>query len=444
MTKGGKVVWSEGMFLRTQHFQQQDRHTEALVRRVIHSLPHTAFGFEELSIDESSLEAGLFGIEGAKGLFPDGTSFLVSGGASTLEPVKVANAYATGLVHLALTAEQEGAAAIDPAHAHPSGARLRGEMTSVRDEVQGGADPEEIEIAQPAPKLLLPGQDTTGYVTLPVARLNGLDASGGVQLDNGFLPPALTMSAIPFYARFVQEIINGLERIADTRAGVVIGGTGASVEDLIVLELANVALPKMKHLLSQNQMHPSDLYMEISALAGQMATFGSSSRRMGELEAYHHTNPQPAFSGLADTVRSLILSLRHVEEKARALRVARHSENIWTVQIDNPDIIRSSRIVLRIGGQMSEKMMRTLFVDQATVGAADEFDTLWKSRLTGIPLKPLHSQPREIPYDGDRLCLELDRQSDHWSELSDAPGFVIGVSGKLEREPEIDCYAINR
>ena len=28
-----KVIWSEGMFLRPQHFQQQDRHIETLVRQ---------------------------------------------------------------------------------------------------------------------------------------------------------------------------------------------------------------------------------------------------------------------------------------------------------------------------------------------------------------------------------------------------------------------------
>ena len=165
---------------------------------------------------------------------------------------------------------------------------------------------------------------------------------------------------------------------------------------------------------------------------------------MAELPEYEHNDPQPAFEALADTLRSLILSLRHVEEKARSLKVSRHSENVWTVRIDNPEIIRSSRIVVRVGGDMSEKLLRTLFVDQATVGAADEFDKLWTSRLPGIPLKPLHSQPREIPYDGDRLCLELDRSSEHWAEMAEAPGFVLGVSGKLEREPEIDCYAISR
>ena len=32
MTWTNRVVWQEGMFLRSQHFQQQDRHLEHLVR----------------------------------------------------------------------------------------------------------------------------------------------------------------------------------------------------------------------------------------------------------------------------------------------------------------------------------------------------------------------------------------------------------------------------
>ncbi len=92
------------------------------------------------------------------------------------------------------------------------------------------------------------------------------------------------------------------------------------------------------------------------------------------------------------------------------------------MRIDNPEIVDSSRIVLRVGARhVRGSLLRKIFVDQATVGAADDFDTLWKSRLPGIPLKPLHSQPREIPYDGDRLCLELDRTSEHWAALADAP-----------------------
>jgi len=444
MADSGKVVWSEGMFLRTQHFQQQDQHTEALVRDMVQSQPYPAFGFRTLLLDENALAAGLFGILEADGFFPDGTSFSIPSASVPIEPVTVGKNEDTGVVSLALTAEREGAASIDPAHEASSGARLRGELTTVRDKVRGGADAEEIELAQLAPRILLPGQETSGYVTLPLAKLTGLDANGALTLDEGFLSPALFTSAVPWYARFAQEIVTGLDRISEAHVGVVLGGTGASVENLLILELANTARPRIAHFLSQNRFHPSEFFLELAGLAGRMATFGSSSRRMAELPEYEHNDPQPAFEALADTLRSLILSLRHVEEKARSLKVSRHSENVWTVRIDNPEIIRSSRIVVRVGGDMSEKLLRTLFVDQATVGAADEFDKLWTSRLPGIPLKPLHSQPREIPYDGDRLCLELDRNSEHWAEMAEAPGFVLGVSGKLEREPEIDCYAISR
>ena len=122
----------------------------------------------------------------------------------------------------------------------------------------------------------------------------------------------------------------------------------------------------------------------------------------------------------------------------------KHATNIWKVRIDNPEVLTSSRIVVRVGSELSDDALRRIFVQQATVGSAEEFDALWKSRLPGIPLKPLHSQPREIPYDGDRLCLELDQKSEHWASLRDAPGFVIGVSGVLPSEPELDCYAVNR
>ena len=116
----------------------------------------------------------------------------------------------------------------------------------------------------------------------------------------------------------------------------------------------------------------------------------------------------------------------------------------WKIRIDNPKLLVASRIVVRIGSELSEDALRKIFVNQATVGSASEFEGLWKSRLPGIPLKPLHSQPREIPYDGDRLCLELDQKSEHWASLLEAPGFVIGVSGVLPSEPQVDCYSVNR
>jgi len=444
MVSRGKVVWSEGMFLRTQHFQQQDARFESLIADALQALPYPGFGFRRLELDENALAAGLFGLRDAAGHFPDGTAFSVTGDGDGLAPIAVPSGKDSGLVLLGIPAEVEGTASIDPVHGTGSGARFKGALVTVRDRVRGGADAEDLELAALQPKLFLPEDDTGGYLTLAVAELTGLDASGAVTLNDSFLAPAQMTAALPWYARFAQEVVTGLDRIAEAHSAVVLAGTGASVENLMILELANTARPRVAHFLSQDRFHPSELFLELAGLAGRMATFGSSARRMAELPAYEHTNPQPAFATLADTLRSLILSLRHVEETAKVLKVSRHSENVWTVRIDNPELLRNSRILIRVGGDLSDALLRKLFVDQATVGAADEFDKLWTARLSGIPLKPLNSQPREIPYDGDRLCLELDRSSEHWAALADAPGFVLGVSGKLEREPIIDCYAISR
>ena len=444
MTDKNKVVWSEGLFLRTQHFQQQDQHTDWLLRQTLAAQPQSSFGFLSLMLDPVALDAGQIAVEYAQGFFPDGTFISVPDGAAEVAPVSVKPKTKAGLVHLAVPSEAAGAALVDPAHEEPSGTRYRGVMIEARDIIRGGADAAQIEVARLAPKILLPGDETAGYITLPIARVEGLTSEGSVSLDPGFLAPVLRLEAVGWYSQLLKELVNGMDRIADAHGAMVLGGSGASMENLLILELANSTRPRLAHLVEQNNTHPAELYQELAGIAGRMATYGASARRLGDLPAYSHVDPQLSFQALADTLRSLVLSLRHVEPKSRSLRVSRHSENVWTVRIDNPEIIENSRIVLRIGGDMSEKMLRKFFVDQATVGSADQFDTLWKSRLTGIPLKPLNSQPREIPYDGDRLCLELDRQSEHWTALQDAPGFVVGVAGKFEREPEVDCYAVSR
>jgi len=389
MSDANKVVWSEGLFLRPQHLQQQDRHTDALVRGAMLAASHQNFGFRHLTLDKAALQAGQVGISAALGIFPDGTSFSLPDMTTGLKATAVTASTDAGHVMLGIPTIQPGTATVDPESNGAAGARYLGQIATVRDTIKGGADPTEIEIARLAPRLFLPGVATDGYSCMAVARINGLHADGSIALDPAFLPPGLVTAVTPWYATFLQEVLTGLDRIRQAHGDIVMRGAGASVENLLILELANSAHPRIAHMMAQDLFHPSELFFELA-------------------------------------------------------QVANHAENVWTVRIDNTDIINNSRIVLRVGGDMSEEMLRKIFVEQATIGSADEFDALWKSKLTGIPLKPLHSQPREIPYDGDRLCLELDRSSDHWAKLADAPGFVIGVAGKLDRPPLIDCYAVKR
>ena len=73
MTWSNRVVWLEGMFLRTQHFQQQDRWVEALVRDRTAALRPHAWGLTEGAINRNLLGTGQFALANGSGVFEDGT-----------------------------------------------------------------------------------------------------------------------------------------------------------------------------------------------------------------------------------------------------------------------------------------------------------------------------------------------------------------------------------
>ena len=59
MSWTNRVVWQEGMFLRTQHFQQQDRWMEQLVRGRVQALRPHPWGLVEYALDRDLLSTGL-------------------------------------------------------------------------------------------------------------------------------------------------------------------------------------------------------------------------------------------------------------------------------------------------------------------------------------------------------------------------------------------------
>ncbi|MBN9069988.1 MAG: type VI secretion system baseplate subunit TssK, partial [Rhizobiales bacterium] len=353
MSDANRVLWSEGLFLRTQHFQQQDRFLEATVRGALQAGNLHTFGFRALTLDPALLEAGQIAVSSARGIFPDGTPFSIPDTMDAPRPLAITADTTGGPVLIALPLEPQGGIGFDPAHAEPAGARYRGRIVPVRDA--------EIEIARPQAVLLPPGKSVGGYTALPVTEIHGLRADGGVATEETFLPPALATAAAPWYAQLMQEIITGLDQIADAHGKMVLGGPGRSVEDLMMLHLANTARPRLAHVLAQEVYHPAELFLELSGLAGSMATFGSSNRRLRELPAYDHMAPGPAYMALADALRSLILSLRYVEPKSRALPVMRHSTNVWKVRVDNPKLLTQSRIVIRVGSELSDDALRKIF-----------------------------------------------------------------------------------
>src|SRR5215831_8706935 len=75
MSANSRVIWSEGLFLRPQHFQQQERYVERYVDTRCQALGAHGWGFVQLELERDLLAIGKLGLRRAVGIFPDGTPF---------------------------------------------------------------------------------------------------------------------------------------------------------------------------------------------------------------------------------------------------------------------------------------------------------------------------------------------------------------------------------
>ena len=77
MTWHDKVMWTEGMFLQPQHFQQQDRHAVRLLDARVGAAFGHGRGFSAWMVDEAALLQGKVALVSATGVLPDGQPFAV-------------------------------------------------------------------------------------------------------------------------------------------------------------------------------------------------------------------------------------------------------------------------------------------------------------------------------------------------------------------------------
>ena len=108
MSWNNKVVWSEGLFLRPQHFQQQVRYIESYVEGRSAPLRSHPWGFTRIGFDQSALALGKIGIAAASGVFPDGTPFNMPDDDDAPTPLEVPENTRDTLVYLCLAMRRPG------------------------------------------------------------------------------------------------------------------------------------------------------------------------------------------------------------------------------------------------------------------------------------------------------------------------------------------------
>src|SRR5215204_2197632 len=133
MSVYNRVIWSEGLFLQPQHFQQQDRYFEHYVETRCQALAPHSWGFIELELERDFLSVGKFGLRRAVGIFPDGTPFRLPDDDPVPRPIDIGTDVRDQVVYLALPLRRSGEVEIDREPSVDSLARHKPSDLQARD-----------------------------------------------------------------------------------------------------------------------------------------------------------------------------------------------------------------------------------------------------------------------------------------------------------------------
>ncbi len=278
-----KVVWSEGLFLRPQHFQQQDRHAEWYVEARSRAAGGLFWGFTHLEIDEAALGTGKVALAAARAYCPTAppsTSPATHPAPAALDiPADTRNAVDLPGPAPAPGPEPRSRPDGDPA-AHL--ARYTPVEESLVDAAGSDGASEPVEVAHPRLVLALADQLSNAFVRVGVLRVVERRPDNNLLVDKAYIPPVLACRASPVLGGFLREIRGLLGQRGDALAARLAqpgAGGVAEIADFIFLLTVNRHQPVFDHLAELTQLHPERLFSQLLALSGELATLVGSERR---------------------------------------------------------------------------------------------------------------------------------------------------------------------
>lgn len=425
-----RVVWHEGMLLRPQHFQQNDRYYDHQLKARTQLLHSCAHGFFNLEIDHQFLAMGKLVLSQASGILPDGSLFELGSGHSPLSldvPPNTSNC----AVWLALPLVTGNHVEARRPQQQDVLARYTVHDRDVSDSNAGDDGSAVVSCAQPDFRLLLGEQpDAQAYVRLQLCQILDTTPDGVVSLDTEFVPSFLHVQASQFLQSCLKEVISMLSHRGDILAERIRAAgrvSGAEFGDFAMLQLINRHEPMLRHYMGQEHLHPEQLYRELLGLFGELSTFAGDARRPRLDSRYQHSDQGSSFRRLMEALRQSLSMV--LEQHAVELALQQRQYGIQVSPLHDHKLLDTASFVLAASAQCDSEELRQRLPAHLKVGPVERIRQLVNLHLPGIKVRPLPVAPRQIPFHSGKTYFALELNSEEMAQLERSGGFAFHVSG---------------
>ncbi|HCT03887.1 type VI secretion system baseplate subunit TssK [Pseudomonas sp. BIGb0164] len=436
-----KVIWREGMLLRPQHLQHNDRYYDQQLNRT-RLLDSNAWGFLSLDVDLQYLNLGKFVVNGARGVLPDGSLFELGGPMEPLVLEVPVNAASQG-IYLALRLAASSQVETRTREQPEVQARYVACEAEVGDSNAGADSRCQIHCARPDLRLVLGEQRSENtYVTLQIAQLLSSSIEGGITLDTDFSPTFIYLQEAGYVASCLKEVISLLASRGDAIAERIRGNdgaTGAQVGDFLMLQLINRSEPVLRHYLAQAQVRPEGVYRELLSVLGELSTFASESKRAHLDMRYQHSDQGASFRAVMGGLRAALSIV--LEQHAIELALQQRQYGVMVCPISDITLLGTATFILVAAAPCDGDVLRYRLPAHLKIGPVERIRELVNLQLAGIKVRPLPVAPRQMPFHAGKTYFMLELSASDVTRLEQSGGFAFHVSGEFT-ELELSFWAI--
>lgn len=443
MNSFDKVIWSEGMFLRPQHFQQQERYLEEQLSARSVSATHYYWGFSELQLASTALSQGRFALKKATGVFKDGTTFVID--EDSLLPELDVPANINGeLVGLAIPTRQASIQQVTYEEGEDLLARYTVDEQDVMDTTDTSLGAISLQLGRMKIRLMLQSDVDGNYEFLPIARIKGWDSKNAVVLDEAYIPPTLNFievknSLFDYVVKTVDLLAEQVKRLSRRLSASAPQSGSSSLTQMMMLTVINRHHAFFHHLRTSNYHHPEKFFCQLQILLNEMAVYLSENRALTTFERYLHDDLQSCFEPLMNQLAGALNIV--LEDPYVVIEFVDKGHGIKVAQITDLNLIKQADFILGVKADMPMENLRKRFPSQAKFGPVERIRDLVHLQLPGVALQSIDQIPPQLPYHSGYVYFALEQSGDLWLQFAKSGALALHLAGEFP-ELAMECWAV--
>lgn len=436
------VAWSEGMFLRPQHMQQQDLYNEDRISARITAMDPFQWGVREFELDSEALSDNRIEITRLDVVMPGGAIIHYPGNA-TVESREFSADVEELDIYLALRRLKPAEANSAAMDSGTRDVRYRIKSENAPDLNRGGFETP-IDLLVSNARIFISGEEleleTTDSIKLAKIVATG-DVGHPFALVRNYTAPLLVLQGCPALVEEINKVVSQIAAKVRVISGRTTTVSTADLPNMWMRYTLARMTPLLRHLLTTGTTNPFQFYSVLVETAGALSAFAL--QEPAELPAYKHEDLFACYEELLAFIDTHLggavpdrFSELKLELQTTAGRKAYSTKSLTAEQVDP-----RNHFFLGIKAQIEKQELLDLVAESGKAASIEELGSVLMMNLDGLKIEHMPGAPTEIASKAGYEYFTIDSHGPKWNRVKNEFSFALSL-GKLENA-DVSLYVVS-